>query len=139
MTELEFKQGWALLVAQPYGREYALDEARLKAALRSWFGKLQGFSFRAFERVVVRWIEKETRFPLLPDILALVRDEQRRMEAEVRRNTPERSLSDMPYIPLSLNEIMAYATKQGMTMFDAIRQWEQIVAEKEQHAEQEVG
>lgn len=128
MTDSDFAKGWAVLLAQPYAREYVLDEKRCKVQMHLYRSKFISADPAAWLMAIDYWVSHESKWPLIPDLKALVN----RYELRNVPNPEQPKLSDAPYIPLSVGEITQYAHKKGITFLEAIKQWETILREKQE-------
>lgn len=127
MTDSDFAKGWAVLLAQPYAREYVLDEKRCKVQMNLYRSKFIGTDPVAWLQSIDYWVSHKSRWPLIPDLKTLVH----RYEARKVAKPEQAKLSDAPYIPLSDGDITQYAREKGITFLEAIKQWETILREKQ--------
>lgn len=70
MTGQEFLKGWAILSAQPYGKDYTYDKAKEAIQRGLYSSKLKYLPDGQWLAVVDWWVQHESRWPLLSDINA---------------------------------------------------------------------
>jgi len=126
MTRLptkDFLQGWALLVAQPYGVAYRREPEAEQVQRRCWQEEFSDAPPRVWRDAVSFWVRQEDHFPLIPE-----------MRAHITRLTPPPvptarvALAPGPTMPVDEADLLAYAERHGVSVFVAVKQWEAVRA-----------
>lgn len=73
MTDIEFHRGWAMLIVQPWARDYAYDEARESVIIRLFRQHCGSYDGGAWLRRIEWWIAHESSWPTIPQMLGLLR------------------------------------------------------------------
>jgi hypothetical protein len=130
MTGKEFLQGWALLVAQPYGAAYRRESEVEQTQRRFWQSEFGEADKDAWVHAVTWWIRHEDHFPLIPELRAHVL----RLKPQAKPRAPVAQLVHGTAIPVTQDAIVRFAERKGITVFEAVRRWEEIAAEQERAA-----
>ena len=128
MTPKEFLQGWALLVAQPYGAPYRRDTDVEQNQRPFWQEEYGGADREAWVQAVSWWIRHEDHFPLFPELRAHLLH----FTPKAHAPAPTTHLVHGTAIPVTQEAIVAFAERHGISVFEAVRRWEEIAAEQHQ-------
>jgi len=93
MSEAQFiDHGWLQLLVQPWAKRWADDDAMETKLRESYYAEIRRFPVQAWRDVVQKWITSQVKFPMLPEVLALLREwsmhEQQRLKRHVLQHKP---------------------------------------------------
>lgn len=137
MTELEFYQGWALLCAQEYARHFAFDETKYELQTGLYKRALIEHDSAAYKKAVEWWILRQSTFPLLPELLDLVRQSTPKPQPTTSRQLTHQDDGDTPWREVvqawirgegSIRSVASRIVPDWITQhpedFDSKRQWD---------------
>lgn len=128
MTPKEFMQGWALLLAQPYGVAYRREADVEKAQRLFWLKRFASQNAQAWAEAIGWWINHEDHFPLVPEMDTTIRRHQQQAQP-----APAQALTDGVSVPVDQGDLLAYAIEQNVSVFEAVRRWRDVEAWKHGH------
>lgn len=70
MKEVEFKRAWMLLLAQPWARDYTLDEVKGGIQYRIYWTAFKAVEGNLWMAAVEWWLIHEDHWPLIPQLRA---------------------------------------------------------------------
>jgi hypothetical protein len=126
VTAKDFMQGWALLVAQPYGAQYRKDTDAEQTLRRSWLEYFGDTDKAVWVQAVAWWIKEQDHFPLIPEMRAVLL----RYRSAVAAPAQAPRLVHGTAIPVTQEAILGFAERRGITVFEAVRRWEEIAQEQ---------
>jgi hypothetical protein len=68
MTEQDFYRGWTMLLAQPYAKDYAFDQAKEGVQLSIFKKRYLDEDSHCWIAACESWISREDHFPLIPEM-----------------------------------------------------------------------
>lgn len=111
MDDLHFYKGWALLTAQPYAAFLGYDETKMSLQEGMFKRAVAQYDGALWCRVVEHWIMKETEWPKLPELLALMKS---KLPAKQYQLTAPPAPEN--YLP---RQIYQYTKTHDVSIFDA--------------------
>lgn len=113
MTKADFLQGWALLLAQPWAREYELNPQREAVQFGLYFQLFSHEDAATWLHTCRWWVEHEERWPIIPWLKPKIRERR-----PPRIALPEQNIHS-PRGELTGPDFPTAAARDGLTLYEA--------------------